>query len=614
MLQARSLELENFLSFEEARYQFPVPGSVILVQGENSDAAGFESNASGKSAFFEALIWVLTGTTPRLAYADDVVRHGALGCAVRYVFEQDGSLYRVERYRGDLKYHNNVFLFRDDVPVPSKSVEQTQQEINKLFGLSYESLLQTVLFMQGASSRFTSCSDGERKKVLEDLLDLSIYSRALTLTVRDKRLLETRLRTAEQARAAVMQELAVQKENLLDAERTLHDAEMSDNSLVEAKHKKEIQGKIAQMQNQMIMEKGKLVALKNRCEALKRTFDRAHEATREALNKEGKAEAKTKQLFPQRKELMDHLTLAKQQKESKRCAACGQLIPKSHAIHLQDLQSKLNTIQRLIEQSNKDYMEACSLSKDLLKKENAIDQELRHTAAVQYHTEETIRKLASLAGELTRELAQKTSDGAVKALEAGVKRFRAAIEQAEKKLKLANKECTTAATSMETILFWEKGFGNAGIKSLLLDNALPLLNDSANRYATALTDGELQIEFDTEVRLKAGARDRFDVRVIRSNGLEKYTSASGGERRRADLCVALALRDLAPSCNVLVFDELFDALDEAGVGEVVKLLHDYAKTNSVIIYLITHLPHLKALFEHVLLIHKENGISSLVQT
>jgi len=165
--------------------------------------------------------------------------------------------------------------------------------------------------------------------------------------------------------------------------------------------------------------------------------------------------------------------------------------------------------------------------------------------------------------------------------------------------------------------FWEEGFGNKGIKSLLLDEIIPQLNTRVNFYATSLLDDVIGISFDTESTLKSGeSRDKFDVKISMENSKIDYSLCSAGEKRRIDIAILLALQSLvfernAKNCNLLVFDEVFDSLDRTGVERVVNLLNEEAKQKTI--YVISHMQEFRDFFENEIIVCKENGISSIIE-
>ncbi len=159
-------------------------------------------------------------------------------------------------------------------------------------------------------------------------------------------------------------------------------------------------------------------------------------------------------------------------------------------------------------------------------------------------------------------------------------------------------------------------FSNSGIRSVVLDLVTPFLNETANNYLSALSGSSINIEFSTQAKKADGTlSDKFDVVVTNSTGGEDYSSNSAGEKKRIDLAIALAIQDLVMSksnlqTNLVLYDECFDGLDTVGCENMVAILQEKQKTIPSI-FVITHNEHLKSLFENVLTVHKEDGVSTI---
>jgi DNA repair exonuclease SbcCD ATPase subunit len=164
--------------------------------------------------------------------------------------------------------------------------------------------------------------------------------------------------------------------------------------------------------------------------------------------------------------------------------------------------------------------------------------------------------------------------------------------------------------------YWQQGFSPVGIRSFILDGVVPFLNERANHYASILTDGRIRIGFDTVTKLKNGEyKEKFAVKATNSDGSSIYGGNSAGERQRVDLCVALALKDLARSrsknnLDLMVFDEAFERLDEAGSERVITLLNEERK-NFGSCFVISHTDALKQYFTERVEVVKEDGHTRL---
>jgi len=143
------------------------------------------------------------------------------------------------------------------------------------------------------------------------------------------------------------------------------------------------------------------------------------------------------------------------------------------------------------------------------------------------------------------------------------------------------------------------------------------MNKQADIFIRDLTDGELQITFNTQTQLKSGQmKEQFSVEVTNKNGARTYDGSSGGEKARADLAITLTLSDLVASRSKKSypqrwFDEPFESLDEAGIEAVMELLAKMVASCGTI-FVITHQDTMKSLFNKVITVAKQNGVTKLV--
>lgn len=190
-------------------------------------------------------------------------------------------------------------------------------------------------------------------------------------------------------------------------------------------------------------------------------------------------------------------------------------------------------------------------------------------------------------------LAERVSPTNLPKLESG-------IAQAEIELNDVVNLLATLASSQVYKTIARDTLDRKGLPSMLLDSQVAALAGSANHYAQRLTDGEIEIGFSTTtIRKDSGeAADELQVIVTSRGGGEKPDENSGGEERRADLCIAFALRDLAMSrtqtdIRLSVYDEALESMDATGSERVAALLKDEAQQGTTFV-----ITHNKALVDH----------------
>ena len=150
----------------------------------------------------------------------------------------------------------------------------------------------------------------------------------------------------------------------------------------------------------------------------------------------------------------------------------------------------------------------------------------------------------------------------------------------------------------------EKAFGKDGVPALLIEQALPQIEEKANELLDRLSDGQMSIRFVTQTEYKDKKRDdlreTLDIQISDSAGIRAYEMYSGGEAFRVNFAIRLALSEILAQrkgarLQTLVIDEGFGSQDTLGRQRLVEAINlvkdDFAK-----ILVITHLDELKDAF------------------
>ena len=173
--------------------------------------------------------------------------------------------------------------------------------------------------------------------------------------------------------------------------------------------------------------------------------------------------------------------------------------------------------------------------------------------------------------------------------------------QLTKEIEAAHKKIEKYDKFLEVAQFWKTGFSSAGIPSMLIDEAIPYMNERVEYYLDMLTNGRYVVSFDTLAETKAGEfRDKISVHVLDTQTrANSRVQLSGGQTRIIDIAIILTLGDLLSriqnvSFNILLFDEIFDALDEQNIQYVSKVLSKIKIGKAVYIISHQHQDHLEA--------------------
>ena len=161
----------------------------------------------------------------------------------------------------------------------------------------------------------------------------------------------------------------------------------------------------------------------------------------------------------------------------------------------------------------------------------------------------------------------------------------------------------------------ERAFGKDGVPALLIEQALPEIEEKANELLDRLSDGSMSVRFITQSTYKDKKREdlkeTLDIQLSDGAGVRDYELYSGGEAFRANFAIRLALAEVLASrkgarLQMLVIDEGFGSQDEQGRQRLVQSIRavqdDFAR-----VLVITHLDELKDAFPSRIEVEKGEG-------
>ncbi len=164
----------------------------------------------------------------------------------------------------------------------------------------------------------------------------------------------------------------------------------------------------------------------------------------------------------------------------------------------------------------------------------------------------------------------------------------------------------------------KEAFGSKGIKTVIVDYILPRLEDGVNSVLSKLSD--LRIRFDTQRDSLDGENqvERLFITIINEEGEEMaFENYSGGERLKITVAISEALAYLQP-VGFRIFDEVFIGLDDASTESFASVLdkiqnHYDMKNHFSQLICVSHMGAIKDMFDKVIAVRKNGGISSILQ-
>lgn len=625
--------IQNFFRYTNPEWIELANQGLVLING---------SNGSGKSTIFEALVWAIWGKTTRGKTGDDVVnRVVGKDCYVELVISDGDQTFRITRYRKH-KHGKNRLEFGVDtdqgpVPLTQGTTAQTQEAINELLGIDFDTFIRGPMLPQGSIKKFSQLSDSEVKTILESALQLEVLAKAHTiakdklqevtqgLTQRQGKIdtLEAQLeRCYEEKKRAENQAqiwLSEQHSRLRAAAGAIfHAQERLDDLWETIEPSMDVQSATVVRDEVIRLGGQKLKGQSTRVNKIQTALSAQHSVV-------SVAKANCDRIKLEIKSLRD-------MEVGSNCPTCRQEISEEH------LEDCVAPLEQLLEYAKTEHKEARIVEDQLRNKSATLDaeysemfnkvQEFRKRAEQrvvdatrQSQKQEQIEDALELAHENLRDArykleqekeALRIGNPALEALEVVKNDTQKFTTQRDE----LNSEIETLSVRHDHLKFWVDGFSNAGLKSYILSTVTPYMNHRAAVYSQDLTNGEIKIKFHTQVQLKSKEwREKFYVEVNNENGSEDYEGNSGGEKAKADLAINFTLSDVVASRAKKAypqrwFDEPFESLDEAGVEAVMELLTNMVQECGTI-FVVTHHPGLQTLFNKTINVSKVNGETRL---
>jgi exonuclease SbcC len=181
-------------------------------------------------------------------------------------------------------------------------------------------------------------------------------------------------------------------------------------------------------------------------------------------------------------------------------------------------------------------------------------------------------------------------------------------------------EKTALSMRIQQLKLLEKSCGRQGVQALLIEHALPEIEERANNLLERLTGGDMRIYFETQRKLKTrdALAETLDIRIADKDGERPYSNYSGGEQFRINFAIRLALSQLlarraGARLQTLVVDEGFGSQDPQGRQRLVEAINA-VRDEFACILVITHIAGLRDAFSTRIEIQKTLSGSTISVT
>ena len=545
MIVFKSVCWKNFLSTGNS------PNKILLDKSPTTLIIG--KNGEGKSTILDALCFALFGKPFRNINKGQLVNSiNGKGCVVEIEFTINGKEYRVLR---GIKPNIFEIYVNDDLMNQDAAARDYQKVLEQqILKLNYKTFTQVVILGSASFVPFMQLSTAMRREVIEDILDIRIFSTMNQLlkekandTKAEISRIETEITTAK---------TKVDGQSLLI--KTLTDAK-SDSI-------KSLLSKIENNNQQILSCEGAVASLVTEITTLK---SRTAEKSKIDSDLETAKEWKTK-LTSKVDDWSSHTEFFA---ENEVCPSCSQGIPHDHkATIVSELQGKIELETKRLDDLNSVLTRLNTQLTDI----NTILNQITDKNIELSTQNSTITVLNRQNSELQSEIeAHKTDTTNVDEEKRKLKELATeALEKIKLKTSLLDKR---NLEEVAAILLKD-----SGIKTAIIREYLPVMNKLINKYLQAM-DAYIHFELDENFNESVKSRFRDDF---------TYASFSEGEKMRIDLAILFTWRQVAKmknsvNTNLLLLDEIFDSsLDTAGTDYFLNLMNTFGENANI--FVISH--------------------------
>jgi DNA repair exonuclease SbcCD ATPase subunit len=545
MIVFQSLKWRNFLSAGNNWCQLDFQSAkTTLVVGQNG---------AGKSTMLDALSFALFGKAHRnISKAQLVNSINGKGCEVEVTFNVLGSDFRIVRGIKPNKFE----IWRGETMLNQDSHAKEYQKVleQNILKLNHKSFHQIVVLGSSSFVPFMQLSSGNRRDVIEDLLDINVFSKMNGILKEKQSLLKDSIKNVIHQHDVTTTKVDAQKKYIKDV-KAINEEQREEKLKLISDFRYEIetlQGSNKELSDSIQSQLPNSDAERKQHEAKIKDI----EAYKTKFNIEVKKIVKDVQFF----------------EKNDICPTCDQTITEdTKEAHVLEGKARAKELQAGITKAD----EGLRTAQDALLVANAIIEKCREYQSTLAANNQSISQFQSsidrTQGEIDKLNNNVDIDAAIKDLDDLTSAVNTLVEE-----RLVLNEQFNYNMVMSQML------KDTGIKTKIIKQYLPVINKLVNQFLQIL-DFFVSFNLDEAFQetIKSRYRDNFT-----------YDSFSEGEKQRIDLALLFTWRQIAKmknsvATNLLILDETFDSsLDHDGVDNLMKII--YALGDDTNIFVISH--------------------------
>jgi len=546
---------------------------------DNNTTLIIGTNGTGKSTVLDALTFSLFNKPFRKISKPQLVNTvNEKDCKVEVEFSIGPTQWKVVR-----GIKPNIFeIWRDGnlMDQSASAVDQQKWFEQNVLKMNYKSFTQIVILGSSTFVPFMQLTSSHRREVIEDLLDIKIFS-SMNNLIKDKiRLIKEDIKVFTLKKETLTDKVTMQKEFI---------NELVYRSKDNINNNKEKITRLLQESDRYVMDNQNTERELDTLTQEQEKVTGATEKLRTLGGLKGKISQKVATITKEHQFFTDNVT----------CPTCTQPIDEDFRINkITDAQNKAKELQagfKQLEDTLKKEEERerhfTALSKEITNLTHGISKNNTRISGCQRQ----IRDLESEIQGITDQLANRNTEH-------------------DKLATFQDKLATTyeeLSEKKDTIRYYDFSYNllkDGGVKSKIIKKYLPLINQQVNRYLQMM-DFYINFTLDEEFNETVQSPIHEDF---------SYASFSEGEKMRIDLALLFTWREVARmknsvNTNLLIMDEVFDSsLDGLGTDEFLKIIK-YVITDANI-FVISHKTGMEDRFDSVLRFEKVKGFSRILDS
>jgi DNA repair exonuclease SbcCD ATPase subunit len=561
------LRWKNFLSTGNQYTEIDLSTSgTTLIVGQNG---------AGKSTCLDALTFALFGKPFRNINKPQLINSiTKKDMTVEIEFNMGSNSYKVVR-----GVKPTVFeVYCNDTLLNQSAEMRDYQEIleKQILRINYKSFCQVVILGSASFVPFMQLPTGQRRAIIEDLLDLQVFTTMNTL-------LKEKIQTNNDDILQNSNDQKLVKEKIKMLKGHLQDLQNRNEEFVKRKQEPltSIEHSILSSYNQQtkfIEEAG--LSFSYAIDEKTKLFKKLNQYELLLIQMRGKIEIISKEI--------------KFFNNSDNCPTCTQQIDKTFSCdivstkeqEISELNEGISKLLTIKESVGEKYNKVLSDEAEYKRLMNEASNEKLSIKIFTQQKEQIINEINSVVLEV-----KETSDYKISDLEAEL------TSLSEKYNELQDDKLTLGAASVM--------LKDGGIKTKIINQYIPIINKLINKY---LSEFDLFVEFELDEqfneKIKSRYRDEFS-----------YSSFSEGEKQKIDLAILFTWRAVAKlrnslNTNLLILDEIFDSsLDGNAADDLLKILQNISQDSNI--FIISHRENLHDKFENVIKFIKHKNFSRI---